>query len=107
MDVVIIRTVGQECGLPVQSANAEQAREMLAEGLNELIEKDFQRLVYILYRADVSEEKLRRLLNENKQAAAGYVIADLLIERQEQKLKSRQQYKDSRRDNEIDENEKW
>jgi len=77
----------------------------LAAHINTLIQTDFQRLVSLLYRIDVSENKLRSLLEKNPGADAGLIIAELIIERQLQKIKSRRQF--TRRDNNIDENEKW
>ena len=48
-------------------------------------------LVQILYRIDVSEKKIKTLLKENQGSDAGKIIASLIIERQMQKIKSRQQ----------------
>jgi hypothetical protein len=82
-----------------------EAAALLAVYINKLIEADFHKLISILYRLDVSETKLRQLLEENTGSDAGVIIADLIIERQIQKIKSRQQF--GRKDNTIDENEKW
>jgi hypothetical protein len=82
-----------------------EAAGLLAVHINKLIQTDFHKLISILYRLDVSETRLRQLLEENKDSDAGLIIADLIIERQIQKLKSRQQFR--QRDNDIDENEKW
>ena len=76
----------------------------LSRIINELIEKDFNQLVAILYEVDVDEEKLKQVLRENKSADPGRIIAAMIIERQEAKVKSRQQFK---RNTEIDEDEKW
>ena len=77
----------------------------LSEYINHLIQKDFQKLVSILYRIDVSENKLKKVL-ENSNQEAGKIIAELIIERQLQKIKSRQQY--SQRDNNtFDEEERF
>jgi len=70
-----------------------------------LIQSDFQQLILVLYRVDVNEDKLKYLLKENSEENAAIIIADLLIERQSQKIISRQQF--NKRGNEIDENEKW
>ena len=59
----------------------------------------------ILYRIDVNERKLKYLLQENVGEDAAFIIADLIIERQIEKIKSRQQF--SRRDDNISEEEKW
>ncbi len=83
----------------------EEMRQRLAAEINELIVHDFQKLASILYRVDVNERKLKYLLQENVGEDAAVIIADLIIERQLQKLKSRQEY---RRDNtNINEEDKW
>jgi hypothetical protein len=76
----------------------------LAAQVNDLIENDFQQLISILYRIDVSEEKLRLLLKENPGTDAGLIIVNLIIERQLQKIESRKKFK--RNENAGDE-ESW
>ena len=83
----------------------EELHRKLAVYINELIERDFQKLISILYRLDVSEEKLKTLLANNSDIDAGNIIAHLIIERQLQKIKSRQQF--SKRDNNINEEDAW
>jgi hypothetical protein len=80
-------------------------RKILAERINEWILNDFQKLIAVLYRLDVSEEKLKTLLRDNSHSDAGIIITDLIIERQLQKIKSRQQFRAP--DVDIDENDKW
>jgi len=80
-------------------------KQVLADKINELINNDFQKLVSILYRMDVSEMKLKQLLKENAGTDAGIIIADLMIERQEEKIKFRQQF--NKRDENISDEEKW
>ena len=57
-----------------------------------MIETDFQKLVNILYRIDVNERKLKYLLQENVGEDAPVIIADLIIERQMEKIKIRQEF---------------
>ena len=77
----------------------------LAEKINGLIQRDFGALVQLLYRVDVREDKLRRVLEENPGEDAGRLIARLIIERQWQKIESRRQY---RRDEDADTGEeRW
>jgi len=73
--------------------------------LNELIAKDFSKLVHLLYAVDVPEKKLKTLLAEHPNEDAGKLIALLILERQEQKRKSREQFKQAPQD--IPEDEKW
>jgi hypothetical protein len=65
--------------------------DFLTEKINFLIINDFNKLIYILYRADINEQKLNKLLSENKKEDAGKIIAALFIQRQIQKIKSRQE----------------
>ena len=57
-------------------------KKELSVYLNHLLINDFPALVQLLYTVDVSEEKLRAVLQENKQADAGDLLAELILERQ-------------------------
>ena len=83
----------------------ELLNEKLQQHINNLILHDFQKLVSLLYRIDINEEKLKYLLKENADRDAATIISDLIIERQKQKIKSRELFKQW--DMDIDENEKW
>lgn len=83
----------------------EELKRKLSVHINHLIQSDFEKLVSLLYRIDISEPKLKNLLQDNPGDDAGNTIAELIIERQLQKIKSRQQFR--QRDNNIDEKEKW
>ena len=77
----------------------------LVAHINQLISKDFAKLVYLLYAVDVSEKKLKQLLAEHPNEDAGKLIALLILERQEQKKKSREQFKQNEED--IPDEDKW
>ncbi len=67
--------------------------KVLSEYLNDLIEHDFNKLLTILYRIDVSESKVRTALAKNPtQESAGKILAELLIEREIQKIEIREKY---------------
>ncbi len=77
----------------------------LKEYINSLILHHFEQLVSLLYRIDVSEAKIKLLLQQQPGEDAAKIIASLIIERQLQKIKTRQQF--SQRDNDFDGAEKW
>jgi hypothetical protein len=79
--------------------------EDLIAHINQLIAHDFSKLVYLLYAVDVPEKKLKQLLAENPRENAGKIIAQLMLERQEQKRKSREQFRQNPDD--IPEDERW
>ena len=64
----------------------------LATYVNDLILHDFNRLIQLLYRIDVSEPKLKLLLKENPAQDAGLLIARMIIERQLKKIETRKQF---------------
>ncbi len=78
--------------------------EQMAQFINELIDKDFSRLVQLLYRLDVSETKLRAVLLEHPTGDAGDMIAQLILERIAQREKNKQLF---RKEGDIPEDEKW
>ncbi len=88
-----------------ESATEEQLLHALAGRVNHLIQYNFSILLSLLYRIDISEQKLRQLLHGNPKADAGIFIAHLILERQKQKVKTREQF--SRRDDNINDDEKW
>jgi len=77
---------------------------LLAERVNWLIVHDFDTLVRLLYRIDVPEAKLKKLLQENTDADAGLLIAAMIIDRQRQKIESRARHRQQPSD---DGEEKW
>ncbi|MBK8522102.1 MAG: hypothetical protein IPL54_14950 [Chitinophagaceae bacterium] len=82
-----------------------QIHTELAAYINNLIKNDFDKLVAYLYRIDVNEEKLKTLLQKNPDEDAGNIIAALIIERQQQKIKWRKQF--SQQMGDPNEEEKW
>ncbi len=102
----LIRLLNNE--LPVEIAGQKSYAEIhtqLSAYINTLIKNDFDKLITYLYRIDVNEQKLKSLLQQNPSEDAGNIIAILIIERQQQKIKTREQF--SRGNNNFDEEEKW
>ena len=90
---------------PRPRATREEMLEALAREVDRLIVEDFQRLVAMLYRLDNPEQRLKSLLRENRHADAGRIIASLILERQEQKQRSREASSPAPPD--IPEDERW
>ncbi|MEI9807158.1 MAG: hypothetical protein WDO16_04310 [Bacteroidota bacterium] len=101
----VIQVIANEMGLVLSDKSHSDNIQQLTDKINALLATDFDRLISILYRMDVSEVKLKQLLKDNPAEDAARIIAALMIERQAEKIKSRRQF--SKRDDNIDENEKW
>jgi len=87
----------------------DELTDLLADRINDMINKDFSTLVQLLYRVDVSELKLRQLLQENTTTDAGRTIARLILERQWQKIITRRKYnpRDSIQCGTEDDEDRW
>jgi hypothetical protein len=79
-------------------------RQLLIDYINDLLQHNFQKLVSILYRTDIDEMRLQLLLKQNPGQDAAVIITDMIIERQVQKIRSREQFK---MDDRPSEEEKW
>ena len=77
----------------------------LEHRINELIATDFGKLLQILYRLDVDEEKVHTVLRQNPSVNAGRLIASLIMERQREKMETRKRYQKENMD--IDEENRW
>lgn len=102
-DLIININQSLEIELPA-SVSKEELREQLAAHINYLINHDFEKLIFYLYRIDVNESKMKQLLAQKEGENAARLIADLIIERQLQKIKSRQETKSK---NDTPDDEKW
>ena len=102
----LIQAINGELAIALpEKLDFEELRTLLKTEINKLILQDFQKLVSTLYRIDVNERKLKYLLQEKVGEDAAGIIADLIIERQLQKIETRKQF--SKRDDGISEEEKW
>jgi len=102
----LIRLINKELAIEIaEQRSYSEIHAELAAYINDLIKNNFEKLVAYLYRIDVNEQKLKSLLHQKPDEDAGNIIATLIIERQEQKIKTRQQF--SQQENDFDEEEKW
>lgn len=72
--------------------DAATLKDKLVEYIEGLIHADFNHLVFLLYRIDVSEQKLKKILADTGGLDAANVIAGLIIERISEKIRSRAAY---------------
>jgi hypothetical protein len=82
----------------------EALKEKLASYINHLLLHNFEELLGLLYRVDVSKKILKKVLEENKEKDAGHLIAELLIKRQEEKIAVRNSFPPAKN---IAEDERW
>ena len=79
----------------LDAVQKEEMKDHLIFCINHLLLHDFDKLVQILYMVDVSETKLKEVLQKNPGTDAAVIIADLLLQRQEEKIKTKEAFRKS------------
>lgn len=103
---VIIPFLNKELSLALPETLAmNELEQQLTDHINHLINTDFEKLVYYLYRIDVNEVKMKQLLAQQGGENAALLIARLIIDRQLQKIKSRAEHKPAA--NDTEDAERW
>jgi hypothetical protein len=83
--------------IPSANLNSlEEFRIYLAEKLRYLLDEKFDMLVNLLYKIDINEEKLNKLFSNKNHDLIPQQLAELIIERQIQKIKFRKLYRDGK-----------
>ena len=82
----------------------EDLQQKFSAFIDDLIKNDFSVLISLLYKVDVSENKLKQLLKEQSGEDASGIIAKLIIDRLIQKIESRKNFHSSTN---VNEDDKW
>lgn len=71
----------------------EEFRIYLTEKMRDLLDKNYNLLINTLYRIDISERKLAELFSSKNKESIPERLADLIIERQIEKIEFRRRYR--------------
>lgn len=74
-------------------SNDEELLKLIEELVTELVNHDFERLLLMLYRLDVNEQKVKQAIDTAGPNNASRNIAELVLAREKEKAVSREQYK--------------
>ncbi|MGK9475689.1 hypothetical protein [Melioribacter sp. OK-6-Me] len=84
-----------ETNLPAKN-DIEFIRVYLVEKIKELMARDYGRFINNLYRIDVDEAKVNEILYDRNKTAIPARLADLIIERQLLRIKTRMMYRNGK-----------
>jgi len=90
----VVELTYKEVGLPITHISTLEYADFeneLTKAIQYLIDKDFEKLMHLLYRIDVSEAKVKMAFGLEKEVARE--IALLIIDREQQKVITRAKYK--------------
>lgn len=74
----------------------EEFKKYLIEKLKDMLDNNFNLLVNTLYRIDISEQKLSELFSGKNRENIPEKLAEMIIERQLQKIQFRKQYREGK-----------
>jgi len=72
----------------------EEFRKYLTEKMKDLLDKNYDLLINTLYRIDINEKKLAELFSSKNKESIPQKLADLIIERQIEKINFRKRYRE-------------
>jgi hypothetical protein len=78
--------------------NLEQLKKYLTSRIIELLDRNYEKLLNILYRIDINEDKLNDLFGSKNRDYIPEHLAELIIERQLQKIKFRNAYREKNKE---------
>lgn len=90
-DNSLIQIISKDFDIPDQLTES-QLRETMVDAFAYLIDNDFQKLIQILYKADVDQYKLKELLETVEGSSSAEVIADAYLARQLAKVETWKKY---------------
>lgn len=100
MESDLIKSINQTFSLALAAASYNDMKLALSQRINDWILYDFNKLIHVLYRLDVSETKINQLLKDNRSEDASDILADLVIERELQKIEVRKKTPPPAKENE-------
>lgn len=103
---MLCQTLDVESSLVLSYHSEEDLLNWLSSYIDDLVVHDFNGLLLLLYRIDVSESRVREVLElDQAKSYSSRIIAELILERQKEKLYWRDKFKNYTK--EIDDDERW
>ncbi len=89
-----LNLIRQDLELPDEALALDEnhAILLLSKAVKELLDRDFERMLQICYRIDLSEFTLKKILNESDPENLSLDLAKALWDRQKQKVEMRKRY---------------
>ena len=87
---MILKDLNVDSDVSIKIDKLEKLKVWLANEIRILLDRDFQRLLHILYRIDISEENTKKAFADTDPVKS---LVELIIERELQKVATREKYK--------------
>ncbi|MGH2575687.1 MAG: hypothetical protein ACRDFC_08330 [Ignavibacteria bacterium] len=81
-----------------ENALLNEIKKNLTDKIKTFLDNNIEKLLTILYRIDIQEDTIKKIFSEYNKNEIPLVIADIIIERQLDKIKTRQLYRNRNTD---------
>jgi hypothetical protein len=94
----IQNTLDIQADLVQSTQNEAELLHLIELYVQELVNSNFEKLLLILYRLDISEKKVKEAIDLGGPENASKQIATLILEREKEKVATREKYKNESTD---------
>jgi hypothetical protein len=81
--------------IPEKLSTEEDLIALMVPVIQQMLNRDFEKLLQVCYRIDLGENKLKQILHESEPELMAYDLAKALVERQILKIEIKKKYSDS------------
>lgn len=94
-DTILLLKKDFEISREKETASKEELIDLLLPIVQQMLNRDFEKLLQVCYRIDLGENKLKQILHESDPELMAFDLAKALVERQMLKIEIKRKYQDS------------
>lgn len=94
-DTILLLKKDFEISREKEAATKEELIDLLLPIVQQMLNRDFEKLLQVCYRIDLGENKLKQILHESDPELMAFDLAKALVERQMLKIEIKRKYQDS------------
>lgn len=94
-DTVLLLKKDFEISREKEATTKEELIDLLLPIIQQMLNRDFERLLQICYRVDLGENKLKQILHKSAPELMAFDLAKALVERQMLKIEIKRKYSGS------------
>jgi hypothetical protein len=91
-DTMLLLKKDFEISKEKEATTKEELIDLLLPIIQQMLNKDFEKLLQICYRIDLGENKLKQILHESEPELMAFDLAKALVERQMLKIEIKRRY---------------
>lgn len=94
-DTILLLKKDFEISREKEAATKEELIDLLLPIVQQMLNRDFEKLLQVCYRIDLGENKLKQILHESDPELMAFDLAKALVERQMLKIEIKRKYQDN------------